>query len=406
MKYSIFGMSQAELVKYNDSHPGYELDSTDLLIFAWFQHFSATKRKNGQAAMRHKIFNGKQFSMVNFMAIVEEFPFFNIKNSRTVSRRFDKYVAGGIMEKKVLKGRGIGSIDFFAFTGDFDFEYDDTDEKQKLNPHSEKQDQEDDAKPEDRDDKDVTSKKEIESTQKCSPNPKSEDRGDKDVVSKPLETTKQCTPLNNPSTIRNSSTTSTKFTEKKEAAVDFNKYLDILFGSKTSFSSDLYLNFCKYANESCLQRDKYKDYLDWAYKYLQERCHNADSFDGYFYRSVTQKALMLKFVNKHIDSKSEEKIKNEQFMIICPVCGEKHCKFDDCPKCGLSENDMKNEKELNRQIKIWNLPNNQKNRMCEELDKVKNDFLEKYGLLSFTDPKKRIELDEMFSNIYKKFNIA
>ena len=93
MKYTICGLSQAELVRLG-------FDSTDAVLISWFADFWHS------SAMKRKVFDGKEYGWLLYQYIGRELPILNLNNRNAVCRRFQKYCDSGLMEKYVDKPSG------------------------------------------------------------------------------------------------------------------------------------------------------------------------------------------------------------------------------------------------------------------------------------------------------------
>jgi hypothetical protein len=92
MKYTIEGFSQELLVEYG-------LDAVDALILRWFIDFQPKMIKINN--------DGKDYSWVKYQAIIDDLPILGITNREVISRRFNKFIDAGIMEKFLCKDGGV-----------------------------------------------------------------------------------------------------------------------------------------------------------------------------------------------------------------------------------------------------------------------------------------------------------
>ena len=361
MKYAIYDFSQAEIVKYNDEHPQDKLTIEDLMIFRWFTHFAAIpKTQDGRTAMWRKIFDGEVYYWINYQALIEEFPLFDIQTKKTIARRFDKYVSGGLMKKKVYKARNKGSLTFFTFTSEFSrFEYDENNQNQKINPHSAEKNkiQEENEElmeefTEVREDRSVFSKTDdnLEETEMSSLKSDEEVREDRSVFSKELERTEMSSPLNNTLTKINTLTTAadnnsnSNPNDKAAAVLYLRQIINKILGenSDTLFSDDFFTDIVE---KSGLTTNEYEDYIKYAYKKTLDT-QDVHDFSKYFYKTVTKKYFVMNYFafkkqealssNKNTPggpSAAKDSAPRPDFK--CPVCGVVHGYSKSCPNCNL-----------------------------------------------------------------------
>jgi hypothetical protein len=88
MKYTIEGLNQAQLVAW-------KLDATDAVLIRWFADFchgaTMTKVEHG----------GKEYGWIQYQHAIDELPCTGLKSRRTLSERFAKYTACGLMASHV-----------------------------------------------------------------------------------------------------------------------------------------------------------------------------------------------------------------------------------------------------------------------------------------------------------------
>lgn len=408
MKYAIYDFSQAELVKFNDSHPNEKLDVIDLMIFRWFTHFAAIpKTSDGRTAMWRKVFDGEIYYWVNYQALIEEFPLFDINTKKSISRRFDKYVSGGLMKKKVYKARNKGSLTFFAFTTEFSqFEYDETNENQKINPHKTNTIQNEEYVPEEsdfREDAKVLSKS-LEETQMSSLKKSIELREDAEVLSKSLEKTQMSSPLNNTIT-RNSNSTanfSEKARQKESAAAGEFITLELknLFGGHYVFDETFVPEILSLSKQFELSEKDICRYLKFVFERASEKKPN--SLTNMYYKMAKSAAIMQDFVLILKKTKTED----EEVMAVCPICGSKAKKYESCPNCKFDMTKRTDEKEISLQKQIFALSDNEREQFLTEY----NAEIERQGSFGFgiayKNPKLYRDFREKIAEIYRKYGIT
>ena len=410
MKYAIYDFSQAELVKFNDAHPKEKLDVTDLMIFRWFTHFAAIpKTRDGRTAMRRKVFDGEIYYWVNYHALIEEFPLFDIQTKKSISRRFDKYVSGGLMKKKVYKARNKGSLTFFAFTQEFSrFEYDENNAEQKINPHGKAAEVIQDECPSDesdfRENANVLSKP-LERTQTSALKRPTEVREDIDVLSKPLERTQTSAPLNDTPTNSNSSATSSKSLEISQIEVAeeslITQELKNLFGGHLVFDSEFVPEISRLLAQFEVKDDGISEYLRFVFDRTTEKKPN--SVTNLFYKLAKSAAIMQDFVLEK--KKSDEESKKDS--VTCPVCGNENAKrFQPCPTCQFDLSNSADENEIRRSRQVYTLPESEKQRFLAEYNEEIRRQLSVGFLEKMRNPQMQQDFRKRIAEIYRKYGIT
>lgn len=100
MKYSMNGFNQYLMFQVG-------LDDRDCRILEWFMDF---KQYPGVKTTNE---NNTKYYWIHYSLVLKEFPTFNIKNTRSISNRFDKYVELGIL-KKTVKHTQKGPYTYFT----------------------------------------------------------------------------------------------------------------------------------------------------------------------------------------------------------------------------------------------------------------------------------------------------
>lgn len=131
MKYTIDGFSQKAVLEYNKTHKETRLDLIDLKILRWFLQFSQARRKDNTYCMQ-TIKIGEDNTLyfrVKYEGVINEFPLFEINSIKAVANRFSKYIKGGILQGKVIKGgKESGTQTYFSWKGEYNFNEDEYNE--------------------------------------------------------------------------------------------------------------------------------------------------------------------------------------------------------------------------------------------------------------------------------------
>lgn len=363
MKYSINGFSQAEITKFNDSHPDLQIDPVDLLIFAWLKDFvvdteiAATANKS-RKRMWTKEIEGTRYYRVMYSALIEEFPILNYQSQKTISRRFEKYVEAGILLKKVISaGQGKGSYTYFALTTLFQSFYTDkTNPEQKINPHSNN----------------------IDSKSILQPN------------------------LNSPATSvpeRAKSTENQPQDETAEAA--YLKTLEKLFGFNPSFSPNPYPRLVELLRKYGISEEQTGEYLEWAFNSIRPNCKDQTKLHCYFFKTFTQESYIANFSKIQQQRKSVELQK-----IRCPVCGTFHSKNDlSCPNkdCNFERESAKNVSAVRDAKKVYFLKT-QKPAEYERMEHELSELMERFPITKrFLNKNMNSEFLAMYEKIRSKY---
>ncbi|MEA5032320.1 MAG: hypothetical protein VB025_09250 [Sphaerochaeta sp.] len=93
MKFSIMGYSQRRLIELN-------LGMDETMLLRWFVEYQATGK------MRSMMIEGKQYSWVNFTGVLDDIPIIG-GSVKTMSRRFERLEAAGVMERKTVRQGGV-----------------------------------------------------------------------------------------------------------------------------------------------------------------------------------------------------------------------------------------------------------------------------------------------------------
>lgn len=432
MQYSICSFSQAEITKFNDNNPDYAIDPTDIIIFQWFKDFivdTVTKKidnKNYKGMWTYEIDNITYFN-IRYEAIIDAFPILKFQSLKSIQRRFDKYVKGGILLKKTVSHGKKGLFTYFSLTDLFkSFYMDKSNPEQKINPHKvEEITQKDEVAL----DKNVLSKNEIDFPMDKNVQSK-EVALDKSVLSKTLPLDKNVQSLiYNSSNSLNSFTTSDSsepsnpsFGEENTLSQDFEissvaeeaDFLETiikLFGYNPMFNPNPYPVLVHNMTECKISLTNMSEYLEYAYKTLKKNCKQQEKFVSYFYKSFTSEVYMAQFMfEKSKLAKQKEIAKANQ--IICPVCGCSHNKNDsECPneECHFPREQLSSPEEITHQKAIYDLRKNDFEKY-QEYEQKMTEMFDKYPItIRFVDKTKNTEyLNEVkeLENKYLKLTVC
>lgn len=408
MRYSIFEYSQEKLVSLG-------LDVTDALLLNWFVNFFCGK-------MEKQIFkdtegNSKIYGWVKISKIIEDLPVIGISSEKGIRIRFDSFVEKGILDRQVVHTQK-GKRSFYRTTSIYDSlinivaiektsKADETTSnnnkilQRNCTTFAENQIEEQDIKIPQRKKTTYAENKTEQKTHKSSQrNCSSFAEGNCTTFSQRNSSSFAL----NDSLINDSLIINTSSSDKKNSEADFLiQKINSLFNNSITFSKDLNNKLLNSLSSSNILEKDYENYIEWAFYYLKERCEKQENFPGYFYKSISETALIYKFLVF-----SEEKLKKQQKKqeeeIICPICNNKHNRFEACPVCQNYYFDLINisEAERNKIKKIFNLPKDKKINYENEINSVIKNFP-----LSKTAINKdlKLEMDMKILEIEKKYNI-
>ena len=434
MKYTIAGFSQEKLLELN-------LDPYDVFFLQWYIDFSATGKMNKY------IKNGKVFYRVSYTALITEFPFMKITSVRGISKRFDKYVSCGLMEKIVVNTAG-GVCAYFAlsnvaneliYSPDRSHANESSDgsdatrttvpvaQKSGGKPESHANEssggsdatrttvpvaQKSDDKPENHANKGYDSPKSMlitvpvscEQPFCCHEKDISEAMRTKvPVAQQPCEQPFRCHAnngsgaLNNPSgTIHllNSSATADPDKEFQQTADSITKALKKQFENINIFSADLVPELVKLLSGKKIDCT---EYIDWVIQKCADK--KPDNLPGYVYSVITKDYMLAAFI-LHLQSK-DKAAKEKEIVLphyICPVCGEEVMQYADCPKCGFFYTWRSRPEKIDLQKKVFSLSPEKKKRLKEELEVTGK----RYG----NDLTHPFEWQKAEKEIYEKYLLA
>ena len=206
---------------------------------------------------------------------------------------------------------------------------------------------------------------------------------------------------------RNSTTTDNTMPEKKSEAeilLIINNKINELFENQIEFSSDLASKLLVSFKKSKLDVQKICNYIQWAYKYLKERCKKQDCLPGYFYNSISETSLIFKFKTNIKEEENQAEIKELQ-MIICPICGNKHNRHFSCEKCGNDYYQLQNksEQEINKLKKLYLLEPEKRIQFDKEFEAVYANYPNIFEVVR--NPKLKEQLDSEILEIEKRYGL-
>lgn len=402
MKNSIEGFSQAMLVQY-------KLKADDALILRWFLDFAACGKMKRLIA-KDSSDNKTVYYWVNYQAVIEQFPCLDIKSTKSIQIKFNRYAELGILEKTVVSGGSKGLQSYFAITDRLlDFEYSSIPHpaaekirilENKLTAEQKVLSSEQETKP-DIDDENHTVKnktgnekknisdtfgqeKNFQSSQKQEPEWKNNSSPEVPLEKKfhsGQEKNFQSVLINS-STINSSNTLSnSSLNQRAEILSDsVKKYFD---GSLAMFSDDLIPKLTKLTQE--LNSERLEHYV--KYVYFLCKAQKPKKLQGLFYKFILQNNTYHAFLESIQDVPQKTKRWN------CPVCGKENHVYIDC-KCGCTYNGRNDISHINQIKQINNLKEGQKEMFYSELSNIsislpfseqsvlRHNIFKKYGIRS------------------------
>lgn len=402
MKNSIEGFSQAMLVQY-------KLKADDALILRWFLDFAACGKMKRLIA-KDSSDNKTVYYWVNYQAVIEQFPCLDIKSTKSIQIKFNRYAELGILEKTVVSGGSKGLQSYFAITDKLlDFEYSSIPHpaaekirilENKLTAEQKVLSSEQETKP-DIDDENHTVKnktgnekknisdtfgqeKNFQSSQKQEPEWKNNSSPEVPLEKKfhsGQEKNFQSVLINS-STINSSNTLSnSSLNQRAEILSDsVKKYFD---GSLAMFSDDLIPKLTKLTQE--LNSERLEHYV--KYVYFLCKAQKPKKLQGLFYKFILQNNTYHAFLESIQDVPQKTKRWN------CPVCGKENHVYIDC-KCGCTYNGRNDISHINQIKQINNLKEGQKEMFYSELSNIsislpfneqsvlRHNIFKKYGIRS------------------------
>ena len=403
MRFSVWDYSQIKIAQFNDSHPDLALDPTDIFIFTWFKSFATKTRsktgKNGSTAkgMWTKTIDGVDYFNVRYEAIIKDFPILSFSSVKSIQRRFDKYVEGGIFEKIIVHAGKKGNFTYFAFTDlfwSFEYDNDNPEHKQTSADNSVKTNK-------------AGTDNSVQTKQAGADSfvQTKEVSADNSVHTIYIHST---TSLNNSSATSSYSDKNISETpENPNTAAEevFSKTVTALFGYNPCFSPNPFPALVQNFKACDLKETYLEEYLNWIFKELKPKCRNPDNFASYFYKSFTQPVYISKFAhNKTVEFQKTADKKTRQ--IICPVCGYAHDKTDYfCPNsdCRLSKDCLDSPADIAKEKAVYQLKKNDFEKYNEYQNQL-NELMTKYPLsVQIINKDKKTEFDNLLSQLESKF---
>lgn len=414
MRYSVFEYSQERLVSLG-------LDVVDALLLNWFSNFFCGK-------MEKQIFkdangNAKIYGWIKISKIIEDLPVLGITSEKGIRLRFDAFVDKGILDRETINTQK-GKKSYYRTTSVYD---------SLINTVALEKTQEEPAKT--NTNTTETSQRNCSSLAKKSTDEKQETISHEsfftfakkqDTKTNEKSSQRNCTSfaegkkitfaqrncssfalnnsLNNDS-LNNDSSAIDKNNNKNNSEEDFLILkINELFNNSINFTKDLSSKLLDSLSKSNIQSSDYENYIIWSFDYLKQHCKNKEDFPGYFYKSISETALIYKFLIF-----SEEKIKKEKLRqeaeITCPICGNQHNRYVQCPICHNFYLDLVNlsEAEINKIKKIFNLSSDQRLKYENEI----KTLIQKYPLSKTSiNSVLKHQMDQEILKIEKKYNIA
>ena len=411
MRYSIFEYSQEKLVSLG-------LDVIDALLLNWFANFFAGK-------MEKQIFkdiNGsnKIYGWVKISKIMEDLPVIGISTEKGIRNRFDAFVEKGILERETLNTQK-GKKSFYRTTSIYE---------SLINtiPTETLQQEENQEEASQRNcssfaEEIKTSEQENFSQRKKTTYAKTNEVSEssqrkkmtyaKKDITIPLENfphrncssfaegnsntfaERNCSSLAlNNSVISNSLNNDSSTTDKKAEADYLFSVVNNLFENKITFSKDLGEMLITSLSSSQIEPAEWENYLHWAFEHLKTRCKNQDTFPGYFYKSITESALIYKY-SIHVKKQIEDKTNKTAEEIVCPICGTPHNKFISCTVCNNHYMDLEelSKTELNKLKQLYLMPPDLKSMYEKEITAIYEEYnFNFFEIVKNSDIKNQVDL--------------
>lgn len=402
MKNSIEGFSQAMLVQY-------KLKADDALILRWFLDFAACGKMKRLIA-KDSSDNKTVYYWVNYQAVIEQFPCLDIKSTKSIQIKFNRYAELGILEKTVVSGGSKGLQSYFAITDKLlDFEYSSIPHpaaekirilENKLTAEQKVLSSEQETRP-DIDDENHTVKNKTGNEKKNISDTFGQEKNFQSSQKQEAEWKNNSSPevplekkfhsgqeknfqsvLINSSTINSSNTLSnSSLNQRAEILSDsVKKYFD---GSLAMFSDDLIPKLTKLTQE--LNSERLEHYV--KYVYFLCKAQKPKKLQGLFYKFILQNNTYHAFLESIQDVPQKTKRWN------CPVCGKENHVYIDC-KCGCTYNGRNDISHINQIKQINNLKEGQKEMFYSELSNIsislpfneqsvlRHNIFKKYGIRS------------------------
>ena len=408
MRYSIFEYSQEKLVSLG-------LDVVDALLLNWFANFFVGK-------MEKKIFkdtegNSKIYGWVKISKILEDLPVIGITSEKGIRIRFDSFVEKGILDRETINTQK-GKKSYYRTTSIYDSLIN-TVAKEKVDEKSKTENSEisqrncsslaNDSIEENQvkiSHESIFTFAENLSTESSEKNPQRNcsslaERNKITFAQRNCSSHALNNSLVNDSLNINSSTTDNY---KQNSEEDFLiQKINQLFDNSITFSQDLSQKLSTSLQQSQIPESEYEHYILWAFDYLKQRNEKPENFPGYFYKSISESALIYKF-RIFIDEQIKKEKQKAAEEIVCPICDDKHNQYIPCPVCQNYYFDLisLSAADISRLKKIFNMPQEIKNDYENEI----NTIYQKYPFFEVvrnTELKKQME-NSIFE-IDKKYGV-
>jgi len=372
MKYTIEGFSQDKLLELG-------LDHTDALILRWFSDFASS------GAMLKTVQAGTVYYQVRYEGIIRDLPILGITSTKGIAKRFEKYVAAGLMTKITRRGGNTyGAVTLFSFTKQVTtLTYRTETDRNGNGSRPEKHQKPEEAVHTVPDGYSGSRRKNDNADGNCGI------RRDVPTDTQVPAATATTVPagLNNSST-RNSSTAA----ERKDTGAEDGKQAAALkkavsrYFDPAVFSPDFFQSLTKAAGT--ISADKMEDYIDWAYRKCTAK--KPENLSWYFYKTVSQPYFVSAYLSERKAGRAVPEKNVKPALYVCPVCGNVHAYFTDCPDCGLEWELIRFPDEIDIRKKIYALPQDKKSVLKKELYGLTIEFGRKPDPSAWTRRKKEI----------------
>lgn len=403
MRYSIFEYSQEKLVSLG-------LDVTDALLLNWFVNFFCGK-------MEKRIFKdannvSKLYGWVKSSKIIEDLPVIGISSEKGIRRRFDSFVEKGILEREILITQQ-GKKSYYKTTSIYDslinttaLEHNNKNENienTKKNMSNNSQGNSDGLAENRTTENTSNNSQRTKMTHAKNNNPKIDDeisQGNSDGLA---QGNSDGLAQGNSDGLALNNSLINDYLNKDTAAIK--KLVEKYFGLD-AFD----LNFPTKA-AAFLNNKKIIDY-NLYFNFIKSKVHEKNSIiknpRGFAYTIFFQEDVVqefLEFEKNKTKNETEQKKLNELNNIICPVCGNKHNKYEDCPLCSFNYLELQNisDRELQKRIAIFKLTPEDKNFYEKELQNIYSQYENIFQII--TNPLIKKEIEIKTNELDKKFGI-
>lgn len=347
MKYNINGFDQQKVCDLG-------LDHADTLILQWVMDFSVTR--SSHRGMLRFVDDHRIFYLVKYEAIIKDLPILGITSIKGISKRFDKYVEAGLLEKQCRRV-GAGTQTFFSFTDlivDLKYSKEDyvtvkaTDTSSDKNSSSYQSHEENSS-----------------SYQNTDENQSSCQKGTPVAVRKELQLPSD---ENSSSFALNNSSINTMQLDTATTTHEISQLKDIFsqINPELVFSQQFYP-----AAVSFFEKNGIEDipaYCSWLYQEVLKR--KPEKLRGYYYSVFLREDNALAYLAQKMTLKKE----SQKHTVLCPVCGKEIGVYDDnCTECGLVIFDRDKEDVVEKQRRIYLMPEDKKDEYYKALEQAYKD---------------------------------